>query len=30
VSVLACGAAAFGLLVHASVALTRASAHASA
>ncbi|MEU0134193.1 hypothetical protein ABZ172_09185 [Streptomyces sp. NPDC006296] len=30
VPVLACGTAAFGLLVHASVALTRASAHASA
>ncbi|MFC8231261.1 hypothetical protein [Streptomyces sp. NPDC057287] len=30
VQVLACGIAAFGLLVHASVTLTRASAHASA
>ncbi|MEV7108784.1 hypothetical protein [Streptomyces atroolivaceus] len=30
VPVLACGVAAFGLLVHASVTLTRASAHASA
>lgn len=30
VPILACGVAAFGLLVHASVTLTRASAHATA